>query len=100
MRIKGASETTDITRHILTGTISRANKQIKAACNIFTCIRPLETSASPPQLFQAILLLSVSSYQSEEVQGGQGLQIAGYHTERTSLSPTSHIAQPWLHLME
>ena len=61
---------------------------------------PSGASASPPQLFQAIPLLSVSTHQPEEVQGGQGSQITGYHTKRTSLSPTTHNAQLWLYLME
>ena len=56
---------------------------------------PSGDQCQSPQLFQAILLLSVSSYQSEEVQGSQSLQIAGCHTKWTSLWPTTHIAQIW-----
>ena len=35
---------------------------------------------------------------NQKIQGGQGSQIASYHTKRTNLSPTTHMAQVWLYL--
>ena len=77
---------------ILTGTVSPDNNRLSCMQHIHVHTSS-GTSASPSQLFQAIPLPSVSSYQSEKVQGSQGSHIAGYYTKQTSLSLNTHIAQ-------
>ena len=86
-------------RDILTGTVSRDNKQIKSCMKHIHVRTPSGDQCQSPSPISSIPLLSVSSYQSEEVQGGQGSQIAGYRTNgrvcRRPANPPTHIAQLW-----